>query len=228
MRKLFGCLLPVLILISFARAAETQAKKPDEILKSALSRLSAIVEPAPSAAPQTFTTQLKLTRSDGLPKQVRNATIDVAFQAPDRILLTAHVDNGTYQLARDGQQIWVYTPGKHFGVIGSPEIPRFSADPTSIDRTPLKPFSMPLSSDHLIPLLLMAGLETLPAESVNGEICDIVKISQSHGGSGKQAQAVINGLEADVVTLGLAYDIDAIAKQVLFEARRPGFARFRL
>jgi sulfate transport system substrate-binding protein len=42
---------------------------------------------------------------------------------------------------------------------------------------------------------------------------DNVTISQSHGGSGKQAQAVINGLEADVVTLALAYDIDAIAQQ---------------
>jgi sulfate transport system substrate-binding protein len=42
---------------------------------------------------------------------------------------------------------------------------------------------------------------------------DRVDISQSHGGSGKQAQAVINGLEADVVTLALAYDINAIADQ---------------
>jgi sulfate transport system substrate-binding protein len=40
-----------------------------------------------------------------------------------------------------------------------------------------------------------------------------VVISQSHGGSGKQAQSVINGLEADVVTLALAGDIDAIATQ---------------
>src|SRR5690606_11255074 len=34
-----------------------------------------------------------------------------------------------------------------------------------------------------------------------------------HGGAGKQARAVIDGLEADVVTLALAYDIDAISKQ---------------
>jgi sulfate transport system substrate-binding protein len=39
-----------------------------------------------------------------------------------------------------------------------------------------------------------------------------VKISQSHGGSGKQARSVIDGLEADVVTLALAYDIDAIVE----------------
>jgi sulfate/thiosulfate-binding protein len=38
-----------------------------------------------------------------------------------------------------------------------------------------------------------------------------VKVNQSHGGSGKQARSVIDGLEADVVTLALAYDIDAIA-----------------
>jgi sulfate transport system substrate-binding protein len=40
---------------------------------------------------------------------------------------------------------------------------------------------------------------------------ETVTINQSHGGSGKQARAVIDGLEADIVTLGLAYDIDAIA-----------------
>lgn len=41
-----------------------------------------------------------------------------------------------------------------------------------------------------------------------------VTIKQSHGGSGKQARAVIDGLEADVVTLALGYDIDSINEQV--------------
>ncbi len=40
-----------------------------------------------------------------------------------------------------------------------------------------------------------------------------INIQQSHGGSGKQARAVIDGLDADVVTLALAYDIDAIAEK---------------
>lgn len=40
-----------------------------------------------------------------------------------------------------------------------------------------------------------------------------IEIEQSHGGSGKQARAVIDGLEADVVTLALAYDVDAIAER---------------
>jgi sulfate/thiosulfate transport system substrate-binding protein len=42
---------------------------------------------------------------------------------------------------------------------------------------------------------------------------DNVTVQQSHGGSGKQARSVIDGLEADVVTLALAYDIDALAEK---------------
>ena len=45
-----------------------------------------------------------------------------------------------------------------------------------------------------------------------------VTINQSHGGSGKQARSVIDGLEADVVTLALAYDVDAVAKAGLTDA----------
>ena len=46
----------------------------------------------------------------------------------------------------------------------------------------------------------------------NAKTGDDVRVQQSHGGSSKQARAVIDGLEADVVTLALAYDIDAIAQ----------------
>src|SRR6202048_1953280 len=52
-----------------------------------------------------------------------------------------------------------------------------------------------------------------------------VEIKQSHGGSGSQARGVIDGLQADVVTLALAYDVDAIAGKGLIPAdwqkRRP-------
>ena len=55
-----------------------------------------------------------------------------------------------------------------------------------------------------------------------GKTGDRVTIKQSHGGSGKQARAVIDGLEADVVTLALAYDIDAIAEKGLI---KPGWQK---
>ncbi len=44
-----------------------------------------------------------------------------------------------------------------------------------------------------------------------------ITIQQSHGGSGKQARSVIDGLKADVVTLALAYDIDAISEKGLIQ-----------
>lgn len=50
-----------------------------------------------------------------------------------------------------------------------------------------------------------------------------VKITMSHGGAGKQARAVIDGLDADVVTLALAYDIDEIAART--DALSPGWQK---
>jgi sulfate transport system substrate-binding protein len=56
------------------------------------------------------------------------------------------------------------------------------------------------------------------AKAWQGKTGRKVTVQQSHGGSGKQARSVIDGLEADVVTLALAYDIDAIAKTGLLPA----------
>lgn len=50
-------------------------------------------------------------------------------------------------------------------------------------------------------------------EHWRGETGEELRIDMSHGGAGKQARAVIDGLEADVVTLALAYDIDAISER---------------
>src|SRR5882724_7743882 len=56
---------------------------------------------------------------------------------------------------------------------------------------------------------------------------DTLAIKQSHGGSSKQARAIIDGLEADVATLGIASDIDALHDygnllSVDWQARLPG------
>ncbi|WP_338679546.1 sulfate ABC transporter substrate-binding protein [Janthinobacterium sp. TB1-E2] len=62
---------------------------------------------------------------------------------------------------------------------------------------------------------LYQDVNTAFAKEWKGKTGDNVKIKQSHGGSGKQARAVIDGLEADIVTLALAYDIDALAEHKL-------------
>ncbi|MCL8482407.1 MULTISPECIES: sulfate ABC transporter substrate-binding protein [Bradyrhizobium] len=55
------------------------------------------------------------------------------------------------------------------------------------------------------------------AEAYKKDTGKSVEIKQSHGGSGAQARSVIDGLQADVVTLALAYDIDAIANKGLLD-----------
>jgi sulfate transport system substrate-binding protein len=58
---------------------------------------------------------------------------------------------------------------------------------------------------------LYKAVNTAFAAQWKAKTGDTVTINQSHGGSGAQARAVIDGLDADVVTLALAYDIDSIA-----------------
>ena len=60
---------------------------------------------------------------------------------------------------------------------------------------------------------LYQEINTAFAKSWKEKTGQMVSIKQSHGGSSKQARAVIDGLQADVVTLALAYDIDAIHEQ---------------
>ena len=72
---------------------------------------------------------------------------------------------------------------------------------------------------------LYQDLNAAFAQAWKDQTGQVVTINQSHGGSGKQARSVIDGLEADVVTLALAYDVDAIAQAGLihqdWQARLP-------
>jgi sulfate/thiosulfate transport system substrate-binding protein len=65
---------------------------------------------------------------------------------------------------------------------------------------------------------LYAEYNTLFAGYWKEKTGDTIKINQSHGGSGKQARSVMEGLQADIVTLALSYDIDIIATKGLISS----------
>jgi sulfate/thiosulfate-binding protein len=65
---------------------------------------------------------------------------------------------------------------------------------------------------------LYAAINKAFATKFKAETGKTIEIKQSHGGSGTQARSVMDGLQADVVTLALAYDIDAIAARGLIAA----------
>jgi sulfate transport system substrate-binding protein len=60
---------------------------------------------------------------------------------------------------------------------------------------------------------LYAELNAAFIEHWKSKTGQTLKISQSHGGSGKQARAILDGLEADVATLALSYDVDQLSKR---------------
>ena len=60
---------------------------------------------------------------------------------------------------------------------------------------------------------LYSEVNTVFAKRWKEKTGDNVVVQQSHGGSGKQARSIIDGLEADVATLALAYDVDALAEK---------------
>lgn len=64
---------------------------------------------------------------------------------------------------------------------------------------------------------LYAEYNDIFAKKWQAQTGDELRARQSHGGSGKQARSVIDGLQADVVTLALAYDIDAIAAKGILD-----------
>ena len=65
-----------------------------------------------------------MLKAEGLPGAVAGLTADVAFQAPDRLRVSALVGGHTYSLGRDVQALWVSIPHKDFALVGKSGVPR--------------------------------------------------------------------------------------------------------
>jgi isopenicillin-N N-acyltransferase like protein len=169
-----GALVAILWLIAAALFPA-----PKRLLGHTLLTLAAVVEPAnPQQAPM-LSGQLVVTEAEGTPEGIANQAVDFAFQAPDHLKLAGKIDNLPIALARDGQEIWIHSPSKNFGVIGKPGVPRFSATPDQLDRTKLQPFRLPVSRWALVGALLSLNVEQLPAETVGNIPCHVLNVKAS-------------------------------------------------
>ena len=172
--KLPFCLALILAAALAARAQDKAQPTPVELFTAVLHKVVNLVEPAAGAAPQTFSAKLKLTQADGAPKQLAGQQLELAFQAPARLRLAASVEGKAYTLGRDGQQLWVHAAEKKFGVIGSPDVPRFASAPEKADTARLGPLKLPLPREQLLLLPLLCKVEALPAEKVAGVNCRVI------------------------------------------------------
>jgi outer membrane lipoprotein-sorting protein len=172
--RIYTWFLAFLLLPTLTPAQETNT--PLQVFSGALARLVAIVQPT-NDSPPTLTAKIKVLRADGLPQDLLNQEMELSYQAPDHLRFAAQIDRQRLTVCRNGQEVWIHAPAKHFGLLGSPDVPRFASAPDRKDTPPLGPIKLPLPSEQLMLLPLLMDLEALPDEPVGGAKCRVIKVT---------------------------------------------------
>lgn len=160
---------------SVSWAQEPQTNAAPQLFTRALARFVTIFQPPPNQAPRTFTTTLKVVKADGLPKSVEGRELDLALQPPNRLRLSASWDQQDYKVGRDDQELWVYTPAKHFGLVGSPAKEPYSTSTPGKEEAPLGALKLPIPPEQLALLPLLTDVKVLPEETVGTNHCCVLQ-----------------------------------------------------
>jgi isopenicillin-N N-acyltransferase-like protein len=171
MRALFFCFC---VFLAYPLRAETPT--PLAIFAAALSNIVEIVEPGEGAPARTFSTRLEFTKTNGVPDRFGGSSLEVALQAPDRLLISASVNGDSYRAARNGQQLWVYVPPRKFAVVGESGQPRFLSAPQKKDTARLEPLRLPMPREQVALLPFLMQIDAMPAEKLRGEECDVLQV----------------------------------------------------
>jgi hypothetical protein len=119
-------------------------------------------------------TTLEFVRSEGLSKELRDATLDLAIATPDRLRIGTVVGKQRVEFGRVGQELWVSQPGKNFAVRGLAGVPRFAMDPASLDETELAPLGLRLDPDLLRRLPRLFRVVQTGVSEVDGLKCTLL------------------------------------------------------
>lgn len=175
LKRLGGVVLTAVALAWPARAES--AVSASDLLSETIQRWADVIDSPPDHAARTLVARVTVTKAEGLPRQIEGATADVAYQGPDRLRASTTVHGQEYVVGRNGQSLWVHEPGKKFGVVGTHDVPRFKADPTSIDDVEMKPFTLPISRWQLKTMSWLMNAELLQPEKVDGVDCDVLSLT---------------------------------------------------
>jgi isopenicillin-N N-acyltransferase-like protein len=173
-RTTAGIVAVALLLTCVCPAQEAKTNSPSQLFAQALAQLTAILAPPTNQAPRTFTTTVKLLKAEGLPKETEGRQLDLAFQAPDHAWLSLNLDRQSYVACRDGQELWVYAPGKKFGLIGSPDKAPFATAPDAKDGKAMGPLKLPIPAEQLALLPFLTEVKALPDETVGATPCRVL------------------------------------------------------
>lgn len=162
------------VLLGVLASPLTESQQQGE-LRRALTNVGSLFDPNGSSAEATSAT-LEVLRGKGLPKSFETWKADIAIAAPDRLWLATTVDKEHVELARDRNKIWIWTPGKAFGVVGEQGVPRFASAPdTSRDNTQLGPLTLPISRALLPVLPRLFSVARQDSEELDGERCHALR-----------------------------------------------------
>ncbi len=173
-RVAVGCLAAALLLPRISSAQAPQTNSPSQLFVRGLGQLVALLEPPKNQSPRTLTTTVKVIKAAGLPKPAEGLELELAFQAPDHLRIATTLDHQRYVACRDGQDLWIYAPARHFGLLGSPNKAPFSTAPEAKDTKPLAPIKLPFAAEQLAVLPLMTDVKVLPGETVAATPCRVL------------------------------------------------------
>ena len=159
-------------------AASSQSsgqKTPQELLANALGKIINLIEPAQAAAPQIVEATIKVVEATGQLKTFAGRTAEGSFQAPDKFTIAAAVEKRELAMGRNGQQLWLYAPGKKFGIVGSPDVARYATAPDRKDGTVLAPIKLPLPKEQIFLFAAMLQVEALPSQDVDAQPCKVLR-----------------------------------------------------
>ena len=105
--------------------------------------------------------------------------LEFRFSAPDRLRLSAEIDGHRVSIGRDGNLVWIHAPKEDIGVVAKAGVPRFAADPGSLDETELPAFALERTHLALLPLLFSAT--EADRRETRGIPCRILRLRPREG-----------------------------------------------
>jgi hypothetical protein len=165
--KRFDCLAALCL---FSSSSFAWAEEPAARFARGIESLASIFDAAPAERAEWRTT-LECVRSEGLPKELKEAKLDLAIAAPDRLRLGTKIKGDAIELGRLGDEVWIWQASKSFAVVGTPGVVRFSADAESIDHTSLGALGLPVDRDFLKRLPKLFRVEAGGVREIEGAPC---------------------------------------------------------
>jgi hypothetical protein len=96
--------------------------------------------------------RVRVLEAEGLPRELVGKKLGLALRWPDGLRIEVEVDGDDYLLGRDGEAIWLAVPHRGLALLGENSVPRFAADPGSVELVELPALASPLARWQL-PLL---------------------------------------------------------------------------